>query len=113
MNGKGFIVVDPRNISFEEHDDIDEANDVAAFIASQAGRAIIYMPVAVVRPNIDSKARITSAHILEQAARLLNGGVAGQQVARLTGPTVDVPFQIESTSSASADVDTSTKEPKQ
>lgn len=55
LKGKGFIVVDPANPRFagEEFEDITDAQDAANNVAytSQAGYALVYAPIATVRPK--------------------------------------------------------------
>lgn len=55
LTGKGFIVVDPKNPRFagEEFKTVEEAQAEGSNIAYQSGVAIVYAPVAVLRPKRD------------------------------------------------------------
>lgn len=53
LRGNGFIVLDAGSYDLVEYPEIEEAQGDAARRANQTGCAIVYAPVAVIRPKID------------------------------------------------------------
>lgn len=53
LEGKGFIVIDPKNPRFTgvEYGDMTKAEEEAQDVAYSSGRAIIYAPISVIRPK--------------------------------------------------------------
>lgn len=68
LKGTGFIVVTPSNPRFDgqEHATIEEAQENASELAYQAGKAIIYAPIAVVKPKRET-AITQPSELLKQA----------------------------------------------
>lgn len=83
LTGKGFIVLEAPNYQLTEHDDINEAQGEAAMQAGRVGCAIIYAPVAIVRPQMHVS--ISTPAFTETLKKMLgNGGVTENK-------SVDVP----------------------
>lgn len=79
LKGTGFIVVTPSNPRFDgqEHATIEEAQESASELAYQAGKAIIYAPIAVVKPKRET-AITQPSELLKQAG--FSALPAGQKV---------------------------------
>lgn len=80
LEGTGFIVVDPRTFTTEEFTSLADAQDEAAIIAGGAGmggvgsgKAIIYAPVGIVRPNVPSNVRMSPSALMDQVAAMHGG----------------------------------------
>lgn len=68
LEGNGFIVMDPKNPRFSgrEHKDLDTAQEEANEIAYASGKAIIYAPALILKPDRPTLAATPTA-LLEQA----------------------------------------------
>lgn len=79
MKGDGFIVVAPSEVHMEEFASLEEANDHASWVATKGGKAVIYMPVATIRPHMQTRAHLSPASILQQVQHLTSGKAARVQ----------------------------------
>lgn len=83
LKGTGFIVVSPNSPRFdgEEHATIEAAQEAASELAYQQGRAIIYAPVAVIKPRRETTITQPSELLKQIGAAALPAGA----------PVADVP----------------------
>lgn len=75
LEGTGFIVLNAREHSFEEFETLEAAQDEAGIMAggpmlNGSGCAIIYAPVAIVRPQVASNVRIAPSSLMQQIGDL-------------------------------------------
>lgn len=71
LEGTGFIVLNARDHSFEEFTTLDAAKTEAGIMAggpmlNGSGCAIIYAPVAVVRPAVQSDVQMAPSGLMQQ-----------------------------------------------
>lgn len=79
LKGTGFIVISPKNPRFDgqEHEKVEDAQESANELAYQDGKAIIYAPMAIVKPRRET-AITQPSELLKQAG--FTALPAGQKV---------------------------------
>ena len=82
LKGSGFIVIVPSQprdlVNVEEHEKVEDAEAEASDKAYQFGTAIIYAPIAVIRPKRDTVTSVPSKLMQQLEAR--KGLAAGGEV---------------------------------